>query len=499
MKGLFLRVILGFALLLWSIDMVFPWQEIMNAEKNQYEIIQQRHRLIVGTINNPVSYFIDKDEKKGLDYELANGFARFLNVNLEIKVFDNDEALLKALKDREIDIAAANILYSSNLSDEYQVGPGYMSASWQLVYPKNKPRPNSLNDLNSPVVIYNNTNLVQLLTDLKLKYPNLTWQKENNQTQEQLLLQVAEEKIPYTIANSIDIASVQPIRPNLTIAFDITDETDIHWYLPNSANNELQAALLEFMDGAIKEGLVDNLKEKYIHHLEKFNYVDNKYYLNAVETILPQYQAYFEKYKGDLDWRLLAAIAYQESHWNPNATSPTGVRGIMMLTKDTAQYMKVNDRTNAEESIRAGAQYMHWLLERMPETIAKDEQIWFALAAYNMGLGHLLDARRLTKELGGNPDNWLDVKKNILLLSDKRYYPRLKYGYARGYEAYQYVENIRRYTHNLINYHRLKNESTEQENIAENNVDNAKQDNKTINSLPNENNLTDKENTENKE
>ncbi|HEH9657338.1 TPA: transglycosylase SLT domain-containing protein, partial [Pasteurella multocida] len=168
------------------------------------------------------------------------------------------------------------------------------------------------------------------------------------------------------------------------------------------------------------------------------------------------------KYKGDLDWRLLAAIAYQESHWNPDATSPTGVRGMMMLTKATAERMRIQDRTDPEQSIKAGSEYLHWLITQMPDTIKEDERIWFALAAYNMGLGHLLDARRLTKSLGGDPDNWLDVKKNLPLLAEKRYYTGLKYGYARGYEAYHYVENIRRYMNSIVHYYRVQQAQIEE-------------------------------------
>ena len=304
----------------------------------------------------------------------------------------------------------------------------------------------------------------ETLKELQKQYPQLTWKRNQAFTQEELLLHLSEGKIPYVIANSIDIAAIQQIKPELTIAFDITDEANIHWYLPNNAYNDLQAALLNFMNNAQETGLVDNLKEKYLGHISQFDYVDTRSYMNAIENTLPQFSPLFEKYKGELDWRLLAAVAYQESHWNPDATSPTGVRGIMMLTKDTAQHMKISDRTDPEQSIKAGSEYLHWLISQIPETIEKEERIWFALAAYNMGLGHLIDARRLTKNLGGNPDNWLDVKKNLPLLAEKRYYSQLKYGYARGYEAHQYVENIRRYMNSIVNYHRVQENQTTNDN-----------------------------------
>ena len=267
----------------------------------------------------------------------------------------------------------------------------------------------------------------------------------------------------------MDISATQQIKPQIAVAFDLTDEMSVHWYLSNNSSNELQSALLDFMNTAIDSGLIANIEEKYFNHFRQFDYVDTKSYLNSIEAILPKFEPLFTKHKGNLDWRLLAAIAYQESHWNPDATSPTGVRGMMMLTKDTAERMKITDRTDPEQSIKAGSEYLHWLIEQIPDSINNDDRIWFALAAYNMGLGHLLDARRLTKSLGGNADNWLDVKKNLPLLAEKRYYTNLKYGYARGYEAVQYVENIRRYMNSIMNYYRVQqNQSDKNEDVNNN-------------------------------
>ena len=456
MKGLFLRIIAAFALLLWAIDMVFPWQKIMQSEQNPYTAIKNRGSLIVGTINNPIYYFIGNEGESGLEYELAKNFADYLGVSLQIKTLENNDQLFNELENNNIDIAAANLLFQPQRVEKFQLGPSYTSASWQLVYKKGENRPKDLAQVQQEIIISAGEDLEKLLSLAQKKLPALKWQNNKQLTQEELLIQVAEGKIPYTIANSIDVAATQQIRPNLAIAFDLTDEMTVHWYLSNKSYNEIQAALLDFMNNAIETGLIDRIEEKYFRHITAFDYVDTQAYLESVEKILPQYQPLFEKYKGNLDWRLLAAVAYQESHWDPYATSPTGVRGMMMLTKDTAARMNINNRTDAEQSIKAGSEYLHWLLNQMPDSIPEEDRIWYSLAAYNMGLGHILDARRLTKKLGGNPDNWLDVKNNLLLLSEKRHYSNLKYGYARGYEAYQYVENIRRYMNSIVNYHRVQ-------------------------------------------
>ncbi|WP_439294988.1 membrane-bound lytic murein transglycosylase MltF [Lonepinella sp. BR2882] len=467
MKGLFLRIVASIALLLWAIDMVFPWQQIMRSESNHYMDIQKNKTLVVGTVNNPVSYFIDGNGQSGLEYELSKAFADYLGVELEMIPLENSAALFDALSKNEINIAAANLLYQPQKADNFQLGPSYYSASWQLVYRKGQTRPNSLNQLKGSLVIASGSELDNILQEKQASNPKLTWSVSKKENQEELLLQVADGKIAYTIANSVDVSAIQQVKPEIAVAFDVTDESTVHWYLPNSSYNELQAALLDFMNGAIENGLIARIEEKYFNHFTKFDYADMRSYTNAIENILPKYTALFEKYKGDLDWRLLAAIAYQESHWDKDATSPTGVRGMMMLTKATAERMKIIDRTDPEQSIKAGSEYLHWLISQVPDSIPQEDRIWYALVGYNMGLGHLLDVRRLTKNLGGNPDNWSDVKNNLPLLAEKRYYSNLKYGYARGYEAFQYVENIRRYMNSIINYHRVQENQNNENQLPE--------------------------------
>jgi membrane-bound lytic murein transglycosylase F len=214
----------------------------------------------------------------------------------------------------------------------------------------------------------------------------------------------------------------------------------------------MQIRYNNFFNQLNEDGTLEKLEEKYFGHVGSFDYVDTKTFLNAIDTKLPLLRPLFEKYAGTLDWRLLAAIAYQESHWDPLATSPTGVRGMMMLTRTTASGLDVDNRLNVEQSIKGGAQYLLNLINKMPQSISPDERIWFALAAYNMGFGHMLDARKLTSDQKGNPDSWSDVKQRLSLLDQKRYYSQTAYGYAHGNQAYNYVENIRRYQLSLVGY-----------------------------------------------
>lgn len=166
-----------------------------------------------------------------------------------------------------------------------------------------------------------------------------------------------------------------------------------------------------------------------------------------METRLPQYRRQFEGVAKayNISWTLLAAQAYQESRWDPHAVSPTGVRGIMMLTRDTASSLGIQNREDPTKSIVGGARYFRDLEKRLPRHIGKTDRISIALAAYNVGMGHIKDAQILASRMGKNPNSWDDLKTMLPLLAQKPYYETLRYGYARGWEPVRYVKRIRAY------------------------------------------------------
>ncbi len=143
------------------------------------------------------------------------------------------------------------------------------------------------------------------------------------------------------------------------------------------------------------------------------------------------------------DWRLLAALAYQESGWDPLATSFTGVRGIMMLTDDTADRMHVNNRLDPKQSIAAGAKYLADLIDALPAEVKQPDRTWLALAAYNLGQGHMNGARAIAIGLKRDPDSWYEMKRVLPLMARQKYYQHLKSGRTRGGEAVIMVENVR--------------------------------------------------------
>ena len=220
------------------------------------------------------------------------------------------------------------------------------------------------------------------------------------------------------------------------------------WGFSSAADYDLQQSAVVFFDKIRNNGTLARLVDRYYGHVNRIQAVDSEAVIEKIETILPKLRSYFHEAQQltGVDWRLLAAIGYQESHWDQFATSPTGVRGLMMLTDDTADRMGVKNRLDARESIIGGAKYLLKLRDTVPERIAEPDRTWLALAAYNQGYGHLEDARILAARLKTNADSWLDVRKAYSKLHQPEIYESLKHGYARGEEAVQFVENIRNYT-----------------------------------------------------
>lgn len=428
-----------------------PW---FGKAENRIAAIQSRGELRVSTIDSPLTYATLNGKKFGLDYELAQEFADYLGVKLKVTVRQNISQLFDDLDNGNADLLAAGLVYNSERVKNYQPGPTYYSVSQQLVYRVGQYRPRTLATVNeSQLTIAPGHVVVNDLQQLKeKKFPDLSWKVDDKKGTTELLDDVIAGKLDYTIADSVAISLYQRVHPELAVALDVSDEQPVTWFSRLDDDNTLSAALLDFFNTMNEDGSLARLEEKYLGHGDDFDYVDTRTFLRAVDSVLPDLKPLFEKYAQEIDWRLLAAISYQESHWDAQATSPTGVRGLMMLTKNTAQSLGLTDRTDAEQSISGGARYLQDMMSKVPDTVPEGERIWFALAAYNMGYAHMLDARALTVKTKGNPNSWSDVKQRLPLLSQKPYYNKLTYGYARGHEAYAYVENIRKYQISLVGY-----------------------------------------------
>lgn len=428
-----------------------PW---MGKPENRVAGIIARGELRVSTINSPLTYAAINNKDYGLDYELAKRFADYLGVKLKVTVRQNISQLFDDLDAGKTDMLAAGLVYNTERVKNYQAGPTYYSVSQQLVYRVGGNRPRTLAGINAEqlAIAPGHVALNDLQALKESKYPDLNWRVDEKRGTTALMQAVIDGTLEYTVADSVAVSLFQRVHPELAVALDISDEQPVTWFSEKSEDNSLSAAMLDFFNSMNEDGTLARLEEKYLGHGNDFDYVDTRTFLRAVQNTLPDLKPLFEKYARQIDWRLLAAIAWQESHWDPQATSPTGVRGMMMLTRNTAQSLGLTDRTDAEQSLDGGMRYLQDMMAKVPDSIPKEERIWFALAAYNMGYAHMLDAMALTKKQKGNPNSWSDVKQRLPLLSQKPYYSRLKYGYARGHEAYAYVENIRKYHISLVGY-----------------------------------------------
>ncbi|MDU0354511.1 membrane-bound lytic murein transglycosylase MltF [Paraglaciecola aquimarina] len=313
--------------------------------------------LKVGTTYGVTTYYNGAAGPMGFEYELASGFADYLGVKLEVFPYYNLNELFPQLKNNHLDLIAAGISVSPERANSYKFGPAYQKASQKLVFKQGNTWPRKIDDLDGDLVIVSGSSHNETLLNLQKNHPQLSWQETDDKDVEELLEQVLNDELDYTIADSNVLALMRRRSPNLAIGFSVSPEQNIAWAVNKDQDDSLLAALIEYFGIIQSNGMLTALEDRYFGHVRKFNYVDTREFIKAVETVLPKYQAWFEQYAGDMDWRLLAAMSYQESHWKPNAKSVTGVRGMMMLTLGTAKDLGIESRTDPEQSIKGGGIY----------------------------------------------------------------------------------------------------------------------------------------------
>ena len=448
--------------LLFCSAMVFLLYVTSAVRISDLEQIQTSGKLHVLTMNGPTIYFEDGRGKNGFEYLLAKAFADSLGVELVINSKPSLNSLLLSIGGPEGSFAAANITHTKSRERWMEFSQPYMEVTQHLVYRRGSARPRSLNNLDGSLLVIKGSSHSERLKYWTREYPNLVWQEDDGAEMSELLRMVHEREIDYTVVDSLAYLVSRHIYPQVRRALDISDKQPVAWAFPKHGDGTLLKAANKFLQEYSASGKLDALKDELLAHTENFSVADSQRLGELVEKRLPEYQALFEETASQfgLDWHLLAAVAYQESHWNPKARSPTGVRGLMMLTLSTAREMNIKNRLDPLQSLQGGAAYLAKLKSRLPKRIVEPDRTLMTLAAYNVGFGHLEDARILTQRGGKNPDLWEDVRQHLPLLSDKQYYSTLKHGYARGNEPVTYVDNIQYYTRYLeLNSLSLQQES----------------------------------------
>ncbi len=421
--------------------------------KNLLESIQKDGVLVVASRNSPTTYYEGPTGPVGLEYDLANSFANELGVKLKIITPSNLTDTLTMVSRDEVHFAAAGLTVTDSRKHWVRFSRPYQKITQQVVYHSDSKRPRRPADLvGRHIEVVADSSHAEKLEELAVVYPELDWMENPELDSDELLYLVNQQLIGVSIADSNEVKLSRRFYPELRVGFNLTKPQPLAWAFPKNGDNSLFDAANQFIKRLEESGELTALIERYYGHVERFDYVGTTTYMTHILQRLPQFRNMFEEEakKYELDWRMLAAIGYQESHWNPNARSPTGVRGLMMLTLNTADYLGIEDRRDPEQSIKGAAKYLAKLISRIPNDIPEPDRTWMALAAYNVGRGHLEDARIITEIRGGNPHLWNDVKKNLPLLSRKKWYKKTKHGYARGWEPVKYVENIRSYYDILV-------------------------------------------------
>ncbi|NHN36218.1 membrane-bound lytic murein transglycosylase MltF [Pseudomaricurvus alcaniphilus] len=423
------------------------------------ELVLAQGELTILSRNGPTTYYEGPNGLDGYEYTLAHEFAQYLGVELKISEVEHLGSLLDAVGTERGQLGAAGLTVTEERRKKVRFSAPYMEVTQQLVYRAGSNRPADIADLyDKTILVISDSAHVETLRQLQKEHPQLRWHEQSNVEMVELIEMVHNGDIDITIVDSNAYKLNRSLYPMAQVAFDVSEPQQLAWAFPRSTDNSLYDLANEFIAQARDEGKLAQIHDRHYGRLNSMDTGSALTFARRLETRLPRWQEHLqgaaEKY--DLDWRLLAAISYQESHWNPRAKSYTGVRGLMMLTQATAAEMGITNRIDPEQSIYGGAKYYRKIYDRLPASIVGKSRQWMALAAYNIGFGHLEDARVLTQRHGGDPNLWDDVKKHLPLLTKRKYYSTLKHGYARGHEPVSYVRNIRNFFNTIAWHQQIK-------------------------------------------
>lgn len=410
--------------------------------------------LRVVTRNTPTTYFEGPDGPAGPEFDLAQRFADDLGVELKIEIVDSVSEVMPYLLAGKAHMAAAGLSSTESRRQFLSFGYPYYTVDMHLIYRLGTGKPRSIEEvIGRPVEVVAESSHSEMMESLSTVYPELEWSVNADLEVTNMLERVALGEIDFTVADSTEFNIQRHFYPDLRIALDLRVGDPIAWAFEKDQGNSLLARADEFLIDGDRSGFVAQVNDRYFGHTEKFDYVGTRSFIRHFDSRLPRYRPLFEDAAqvNDVDWKLLAALGYQESHWRSHAVSPTGVRGIMMLTQATADYLDIEDRMDPESSIYGGARFYARQTERIPDSVVEPDRTWFALAAYNVGFNHIKDARQIVEWQGGDPDKWVDLSKALPLLAKQKWYTRVPHGYARGWEPVLYVNNIRSY-YNIIRW-----------------------------------------------
>jgi len=419
--------------------------------------IKKTKVLNVVLLNSPSTYYIGSDGPKGFEYDLLKSYADYLHVDLNITTANTTKEAIQLSKNPNIHITSASLAKTKMREKTFNFGPSYFEVQeqvicsrkmlWDGVFPKD------VEDLSGlKIIVGDGTSYRDTITKLQEDGFDINATYTSQYSTEELIEKVAQNEIDCTVADSNIYALNRRYSPNVALAFSISNREQLSWVLKENSK-DLEADMYSWLNFYNQSGAMARLKDHYYSFVYFFDYYNTKMFYKRIKSRLPKYQKYFKKYgqRYHIPCSILAAQSYQESHWNPKAKSFTGVRGLMMLTRSTAKVLGVKNRLDPDQSIKGGARHLNQMRKFVSKDVVGDDRMKFALAAYNIGLGHIVDAQKLAKKMNLNQNVWNDLKKVLPLLSQKKYYKHLKHGYARGREPVKYVDSIYDYKDILEN------------------------------------------------
>ncbi|MDO8289655.1 MAG: transglycosylase SLT domain-containing protein [Parvibaculum sp.] len=476
------------ALIAFGIGNYIFWSSYVPSVPQGLEAIKRGGTLTVLTRLSPTTFYLGTEGETGFEYLAMEALAKDLDVRAEYRFYDSVPDLIEALRAGKGHIAAPGLLVEDTLKEGLSEGPGYQTVNDIVVCRRDRSLPKSVKDLAGlKIWVRSGTSAAERLltqqTELTeaaakaqteaaakaegVKAKAIAKGKELKETKptestpafnisdvdqpiEVLFAAVASENLDCTAANSIEFKINNPFFPELIGAFSLGGDQQLKWLIA-PGSEDFADYVRTWLAAQKRSGALDNISRRFFGFLPPFDYVDVQAFNRAIETTLLSYEKTMRDAARNtgLPWQLIAAVAYQESHWNPLAKSPTGVRGIMMLTADTAEHLGVTDRLDPVQSIHAGARYIADLRAKMPEDVAEPDRLWLALAAYNMGYAHLLDARAVAESMGLNKNRWTDLRRAMSVMGDPAYAGKLRSGRAKSGQALRFVQQVRAYQHIL--------------------------------------------------
>lgn len=419
-------------------------------EEESLARVKQQDSITVLTTQSPLIYSQSKrGEAFGIDHDLIQNFGDYYDIKVKYVVLPDEAAVIAALARGEGDVAAARLRTDSNQG--FLTGPAYEETHLSL-YCQIKLQVQNVKDLkNRKVGLLSKDNYRGLSQRLSQLAPTVQIDIIDNQRVPELLKDLALKKYDCVISENFSGDFYSRYHPSTEKVTALTEAYSLSWLI-SPHNSDLLMLMQSWYQQASREDEIMRVLDRYKAYLAQLDKRDIYQFLKRTRTVLPQYKKAFKEasHEHNLPWQLVASVAYQESHWDPEARSFTGVRGLMQLTSDTADHLGVEDRTDPLQSIWGGSKYLRYLLDKMPTYINGKDRLALALAAYNVGYAHLRDAQKLAIKMGRNPNSWRHMREVLPLLADPEYAAELEYGPARGYETVDFVERVKSF-YNLMN------------------------------------------------